>query len=615
MEDADHQESEKLVSAEQFALVDVEAPIRVSKKVDCWSLGNLYVTAALKAKECDNEPAFRVFSLLSSIAKFNFKPEDQSEPYGPMFVFDGKRHMIPADLRGEQSAVIAELVPTIRNLGLRARLADIVWYNDRKLAAMAEQAIDAYSETVQSVLDGKAGFFDEDWTASSKEGCNLLRRACQIALATGRKEPGASKLKSLVNTVILDAIRRQDHNGFLNVGEIALNFGIDDPTVIATNAEKFAKSNKIDYYESHDLWELAAQTHRQTGNKNDRDRCLNEAAETHVAIADANDGRGMIAASYIMDAIKALQQLPDTQQRRHELKEKLIYAQSSVREEMSVISTQFDITEYVEYAQKNVSGITLAQALRRFAGLTRSRNPDELRDETLHIAGQNPILSMLPSTHVDEDGKVIAKSPGSLGDAEDCDLALRHLIVQNENLRRHIDVQGLIEPARQRIQFEHPIDRCDLRSIVEMTPFVPADRVDLVTTGLTRFFGGDFFSALHILVPQLEHSLRHILKLYGVEPSSINSDMTQQSRTLSSILNRERKSLEEILGTAIVFEIENLFDFRGGPALRHELAHGLITDAQCNGSDSIYACWFIYRLCCLPLYPHWHHIDQRLEAT
>ena len=147
-----------------------------------------------------------------------------------------------------------------------------------------------------------------------------------------------------------------------------------------------------------------------------------------------------------------------------------------------------------------------------------------------------------------------------------------------------------------------------------MTPFVPADRVDLVTTGLMRFFGGDFFSALHILVPQLEHSLRHILKLTGVEPSSIQSDMSQQSRTLSSILNKERKSLEEILGTAIVFEIEDLFNFRGGPALRHELAHGLITDAQCYGSDSIYSCWFTYRLYCLPLFPHWHHVDQRLDA-
>ena len=74
--------------------------------------------------------------------------------------------MIPADLRGDQSAVIAELVPTLRNPGLRARLADIVWINDRKLAAMAHRAIDSYCEAVQLVLDGKARFFNEDRTAA-----------------------------------------------------------------------------------------------------------------------------------------------------------------------------------------------------------------------------------------------------------------------------------------------------------------------------------------------------------------------------------------------------------------------------------------------------------------
>lgn len=103
-----------------------------------------------------------------------------------------------------------------------------------------------------------------------------------------------------------------------------------------------------------------------------------------------------------------------------------------------------------------------------------------------------------------------------------------------------------------------------------MTPFVPADRVDLVTTGFARFLGGDFFSALHILVPQLENTLRHILKHAGLDPSV--------------------------------------------PALRHQLAHGLISASECYGTDSIYACWFIFRLYCLPLFPQWDHLARRLDT-
>ena len=281
---------------------------------------------------------------------------------------------------------------------------------------------------------------------------------------------------------------------------------------------------------------------------------------------------------------------------------------------MGVISTTIDLTEHVKHARRRVAGVSLAQARAEFAELAASPDPDALRDEARPQAEENPLSSIMPSTQVDEDGKVLAKSPGFLGDETDTDLALRHLIVRNEALRRQTDVQGLIEPARHLIQSEHPHDRRDLRPIAEMTPFVPTDRVDLVTTGLARFLGGDFYSALHILVPQLENTLRHVLKHAGLDPSVIHSDMTQEDLMFSVMLAKEREALERIMGSAIVFEIENLFHFRGGPAHRHQLAHGLISAGECYGTDSIYACWFIYRLYCLPLFPHWDHLARRLDT-
>ena len=104
----------------EFAAVDIEAPIRGSSNVDCWSLASLYQTATSKEEESGNATAVRVFGLLSAIANIHFKPEDRSEPYGPHSVTNAHRSIISSDLRGDQSAVIAEFVPTIRNPGLRA---------------------------------------------------------------------------------------------------------------------------------------------------------------------------------------------------------------------------------------------------------------------------------------------------------------------------------------------------------------------------------------------------------------------------------------------------------------------------------------------------------------
>ena len=603
----------KTVTSEEFAAVDVEAPIRASQKVDCWSLGNLYQTAASEQGQNDNSATTRVFDLLSAVLKIHLKPEDRSEPYGPFIVMDGRRSLIPADLRGDQSVVIGELVPTIQNPGLRARLADIVWINDRSLAATASHAIDAYCESVQLVLDNEAQFFNEDRTPSGHDGRKMLHRACQIAHATGWKDPQALRLKTLLCAVIQDSVQRRDHHDFFNAADIALQYAIDDPAQIAANAESFAASEHVGPHWSHDLWKIAARAYAALRNQEDRNRCLVAAAESHMMIADTAGGEGMVAAGAIMDTIQELRHLPNTRNRRQELEEKLRRAQASVRDDMGVISTEFDLTDFIEHARERVSGVSLPQALRQFADLTTSPDPDELREQARRVADENPLSSIIPTEMLDEDGKVVAKSPGMRLDGTDSDVALHHLIARHENLRRQAVVSGLIEPARRLIWSQQSLHQHHLFLIAAMTPYVPGDRAHLVTTGFARFFGGDFFSALHILVPQFEHSLRHILKQAGVEPSAILSDMTQESRTLSVMLDKERAPLEGVLGPPLVFEIENLFDFRGGPAIRHQVAHGLLSAAECNGTDSIYACWFIFRLFCLPLFPHWEKITRHLD--
>lgn len=601
------------VTAEEFTTVDIEGPISGSKSVSCMKLSKLYNTAASEAKKSGHNSETRVFSLLNDITYIHLKPEDRSEPFGPYFESGGRRTMIPSDLRGDQSNAIAGIVPAIRNAGLRARLADIVWYNDRKRANMAKQAIGAYYESVQSVLDRTANFSDEDQQASGYEGCKMLRRACQIADATGWKDPEASQLRSLICTVVQDAFERRDPRGFMESAQVALDFRIGDAASIARNAETLASASEIDELWAGDLWKFAADAHGKLRNQQERDRCLVNWAETCVARAEAPDCTPVAAASLYMDAIKTLRKLPNTGQRQSELKEKMRRAQASANNEMAEISTEIDLTEHVRRAVRAVGGQSFSQALKNFATLAGSPDPDDLRKEGERFAEENPLFAIMPQSIIDEEGKVVANSPGLRGGGSDDELAMRHLILRNEGMRRSIVVAGSIEPARQQIQSEHATEIHTLSQIVELTPYVPDDRGSLVTTGLVRFFGGDFYSALHILGLQLEHSLRCVLKLEGIDPTTIRSDMTQENRTLSVMLEKEREPLEKFLTPAVVFEIENLFDFRGGPSLRHHLAHGLVSAAEFHAPDAIYACWFMFHLYCLPLLQDWDKVAQKLD--
>lgn len=78
------------------------------------------------------------------------------------------------------------------------------------------------------------------------------------------------------------------------------------------------------------LLELGAAAHRSGHNKDESDRCLEKAAECYVAMAAAANFDGMIAASWLMDAIEALRRLPKTKERRAELEAKLRKAQASI---------------------------------------------------------------------------------------------------------------------------------------------------------------------------------------------------------------------------------------------------------------------------------------------
>jgi hypothetical protein len=172
-------------------------------------------------------------------------------------------------------------------------------------------------------------------------------------------------------------------------------------------------------------------------------------------------------------------------------------------------------------------------------------------------------------------------------------------------VRRHVVVGGCIEPARQTIMRNYSLSERHFRVIVSTSPFIPPEQAIRFALGFARFMQGDFISAAHLLVPQVENSVRHVLRSSNLDASKIMPDMLQEDRPLSALLDQLRPEMEQIFSPEVVLEIELLFDHRPGPALRHEFAHGKVASGYCYHSDVIYACWFIYHLCCVPLLQVW----------
>lgn len=144
-----------------------------------------------------------------------------------------------------------------------------------------------------------------------------------------------------------------------------------------------------------------------------------------------------------------------------------------------------------------------------------------------------------------------------------------------------------------------------LTGILQHSPFVPPGLVATFSRGFLRFLQGDFASAVYILTPLLENSLRHVLKSHGHDVTIFDdARQTQQDRTISSLFEQMRDELDAIFTKPITADIENVFLSRPGPHLRHDIAHGLAHDGMPYGPDAVYGCWLILRLCLLPLFPY-----------
>ena len=166
-------------------------------------------------------------------------------------------------------------------------------------------------------------------------------------------------------------------------------------------------------------------------------------------------------------------------------------------------------------------------------------------------------------------------------------------------------VANNIEPVRLHINDKVAIEERHFNPIVWQSAFVPKLQAPLYALGFARLFQGDFASAAHLLIPQLEPSLRHILKAHGADPTKRRDDATEEDRSLDAIIANHRAELVAILGAPLLEELNRVFNIKPGPALRHDVAHGQLSSGACYSADAIYACWLLYRVCCLFLMKRW----------
>ena len=591
---------------EDFAASGLNEFLADRLDADGYALEAALREAAVAAETESDAVRERVFALIAGLMSFHMRMNDPAEVFGAKLIIGERRSMIPSDVRGEQTAVIADETPAIVHPHVRARMGDVAFMNDRRHHEAGRAAMDAYCAVADGLLDGTTKPGIPGIELGMHDVVKPITRAIDLMRLLNKRGVADVAVARMFARAWTVAREGGHFIPFVELSDAGMPAGLLTFDEVSAAAEALAAAAPDGAYPEavKRVWLLAAQCHSRSGRKDDDERCRVEAVEQTLRMRDQCDG-SLAKASWTKRAIGELRQVSGMKERVRQLLEEMRQFQLAAPDEMATFNTPIDLTEERERTIELFERLTLPEAFLQMLALAEAPDVDELRKVAVEGARDSIVDTIFGANYLDADGKTIARISAPDMDGDPDEDWIKAKCIRHMSIVRHQLVNGFIEPARRTLLDRFSVEERHLVPITHTSPFVPPGYGNVFSLGFARMFQGDYVSAAHILFPQLENSLRHMLVLANADPTKVDADLLQGDRALGALLDVNRGDLEGIWGRDIVQEIDILFNFRPGPSLRNELAHGKLPWGAFHSPETITACWFIFNLACRPIFDRW----------
>lgn len=591
--------SEIVVTRKDFDCIRWQDVIVNSAEKECAEYSRLFCLMTKDAQASGDLEAQKAFILLGAVTSFMFRLDSKEAPLGPMGTFKNGRTVIPDDLSENHLDVFKELVDDVVDAELKARIADVLWIRKRDFR-MAETAIASYAESAENLEV-------PHWPLCVER----FERAMQLVASI----KSTQHLANIVTRIesVLDRNNGED-TYFLSSRLMRLlqDYRQGDSKKYASLAEKIARraEDAGDWIKAREYWKDKAGWHHIQNDADGERAALLSSAEALVRLSEqavnpvsSKSSSYINASSFLREAIEAFRRIGNTKQRAEELHSILLDYQQKSLKEFKPLSAGEDISQYVAMAQSHVRGKTVHDALFSLALIGRPPKIINLRKEVEKSAKDAPLRHIFSLTMVNQMGKVVERKPSAFSkNPDDVELAKRAEMFRHASIAHQVQAICFVEPAREQINLEHNVRVDDFLTIVLNNPLVPAGREYIYAKGLHAGLMGNFLEATHLLIPQIENSLRYALSQNGVITSKLDAEGIQDEYNLNAILCEPKMAseLEKVFGEDLIFDLRGLLVERFGSNLRNLLSHGLIDYGGFYSQQTVYLWWLALHLCCLP---------------
>jgi hypothetical protein len=195
---------------------------------------------------------------------------------------------------------------------------------------------------------------------------------------------------------------------------------------------------------------------------------------------------------------------------------------------------------------------------------------DEVENQVKTLAQDYPMSFLFTRRLLDHEGRPVA----SVGSIEaDLDGNVVYQVSQNM-----IYSLFFLRKALAAFIDRYEVSALDFLSHIYTSPIFVEDKKGIVEKGIDAYLQGDALTSVHLLIPQIEASIRKLAELLGIAIIKRGRNGAMQLKLLDELL-RERQ-MEETLGRDASLYFRILLTDQRGWNLRNSVSHGLLPHEQ-----------------------------------
>lgn len=496
------------------------------------------------------------------------------EIYPQLFTYQ-KRSLIFSDFSEDEISLLNELKYDELPNFLKARIYEVLFSINRDYK-FAKLAIEANKELTQEYINlghyriagetiSRALSIAEvmNYKDSQKECLQLVESLMNLSIAKGENQLGIKQLEELSNSKISN---KKDIIDVINILLAKFDYDIDilekliEIQLRLLNDETEVRKTKLflaEHYEKEMLQLI------EKGNFSNAERIARKALYLFQECSNITKAR--------------------------ELNKNICACQHAICENMQSFSYQINPTPIYDILQKNIKKMTFEECLVYLTQNVPRWNKDIILEECKDEIKKSLTSFMNIEVFNFQNKRIgiiegVRTTENSISDSR-----LFYRLNHNFDFNGSVVIRFLMSI----ISLEFNFLKEDLDFLVKENTIVQEERKNIIQEGLFLALKGDYYKAVHILVPQFENILRNLTEQLGEAIDTIDQNGVTKFRSLASILKSEK--VNECLDENLIFLLRGLLVEPFGANIRNEIAHGIVTEERSYSGSYIYFIGFFIK--------------------